>query len=197
MYNQQNWMASIEQYISLENLNVVDIQGNSALTFVANYGLNNLADHLFIKGVDVRGINFDNYGIIRRYIRILDQYNDILNRIRDNRDQSEKNLNDINNKLENSKMKIDDLRRTLNFYNRMRDNGDQMYDIGKTRKTEMELRRENDNYQQLQNAKIRAEESYQSWTQSFDNINGASRETILYNIDRFDNIARNLNLHNY
>lgn len=193
--NNQYWMDNIEQYISLNDLNAVDSQGNSALTFVANNCRRDIADHLFIKGVKVNGINLDRNGIIRRYVQLLDQYNQILLRARHNKDQSYHFFKDRESNYNQSQRKVGDIERSLNDVKARQASEGQsggnprQYD-GQIRQLENDLRRERDHCAHLKQEKDGAERAYHTWSRNYNEIQSASRETILYHLDHLDHISR-------
>lgn len=193
--NNQNWMSNIEQYISLDDLNKIDTQGNSALTFVANNNRTDIADHLFIKGVEVKGINKDRYGIIQRYVYIMDQYNQISHRANDNKNRAYQMVSDIESHLRDCKRKIDDLNRSLDDAKRRQNSeaqggGNPRQFDGQIRNIENEIRRERGHYDHMKREKDKANDFYHISLRNYTEISAASRETILYHIDHLDRLSR-------
>lgn len=193
--NNQNWMYNIEQLIRLNELNAIDSQGNSALTFVANNGQQQIADHLFIKGVSVTGINRDGRGIIKRYVWLIDQYNDILRRAEENKNKARRLVSIANDHLDKCKRRIDELDRSIRDTKSRQDQEAQagrnprQYD-GQLRSMQDEINRERGRFDHLQRMKGMADEHYRQFSHNYSEINSASRETILYHLDHLGHISK-------
>lgn len=193
--NNPKWMTNIEQYISLDDLNSVDSQQNSALTFVANNNRVDIADHLFMKGVDVYGINHDVYGIIQRYVWILDQYHQIERRARENQEKAQKLADNAESKVRDCQRRIDELGRNLELIKSKQDfekqnNGNTQQFEAELRNIDDSLRKERVDLDRFKGDKKRADDLFHLTLKNHIEIFGASRETMLYRLDNLDHLSR-------
>lgn len=81
------WMKKISGKISLDNANIIDSNGCSALTYAAQNKRKDFCDYLFINDIDVNDPKADTNGIIDHYRKLLDRYQSI-------KERAEKNYKD-------------------------------------------------------------------------------------------------------
>lgn len=90
--NQIDWMNKINSQITLQNANLVDKNGNSALTYAADNNNIDFCNFLFIHGIEVFNINADQNGIIIAYRKLISKFEEFKNIAYRNYDNADKNF---------------------------------------------------------------------------------------------------------
>lgn len=192
--NNSYWMDSIDKLIDLNNLNVVDIDKNSAMSYCANNGRREFCDHLFIRGVNVEDINRDSDGIIQYYVDLLTSYRSIRQQAQDNKQCALHLLEMANNHVSRARSSVSLIKADISAQKSRKEAAQRNHAStasidAKILSLNHKLSGAESHLREMKMKQSVAQSRYERYAEAFDTIDNASRETILYRLYSLRSLA--------
>lgn len=195
--NNTNFIFKLFKKISLEEVNKIDKDRNSALTYVCNNNNKKVADFLFINDVNLMGMNLDNNGMILFYINRVKEVEKMIHTTciqvhlktqEDKKIQQELKSEEFSDKFSGAGYAVTPSQGSSETYGHYQDRLSQ-FRQDRINYFVNDSSRRNDRMNNLRRKAAISNEELRQLEYKLSELKSATRKTMLYYLDRISSIA--------